>query len=363
MSNRSIIDSFNEWRQTGEPIVMATVYATEGSTYSKAGHRIIISTNGDYQGLVSGGCVEGDLAAHAHMVFVTGEARSITYDLRQDEDDIWGMGVGCDGLLKILLQRLDADSNYEPFRTIAERQTIANGGGTCVTVTESEDRELLPGATWIDWGDDSLTWQMPEDRMSAIRNQSGTLGKASKPKLLRQPSRGGAFTALHVPIQPIPRLLILGAGPDAAPLLAMANEVGWFVTVIDHRQARIDDPAFCSAEQRLCIPSEKVPSAIDLDQFSAAVIMSHNLEADGLHLTHLSMNTHVRYIGLLGPKKRRDRLIKAHDLGDKAFINRLHGPAGLPIGADSPESIALSILADIHQHLNDKAEDEHGEAD
>jgi xanthine dehydrogenase accessory factor len=369
MSNRRIIDSFNAWRQTGEPIVMATVFATEGSTYSKAGHRIIIATNGDYQGLVSGGCVEGDLAAHAHMVFITGEARTITYDLRQDEDEIWGMGVGCDGVLKILLQRLDADSGYEPFNTITERQTAANGGGTCVTVIESEDKELLPGATWVNWGDDSLAWQMPEDRMSAIKNQSGTLGKESKPRLLRQPSRGGAFTALHVPIQPIPRLLIMGAGPDAAPLLAMANEVGWFVTIIDHRQARIDDPAFSSAEHRLCIPSEEVPSAIDLDQFSAAVIMSHNLEADGLYLTHLSthQSTHqstsprIRYIGLLGPKKRRDRLVKARDLGDTAFTKRLHGPAGLPIGADSPESIALSILADIHQHLDQAAEDQHVE--
>jgi len=367
MSDRRIIDSFNEWRKTGEPIVMATVFATEGSTYSKAGHRIIIATNGDYQGLVSGGCVEGDLAAHAHMVFITGEARTITYDLRQDDDEIWGMGVGCDGVIKILLQRLDADTEYEPFRTIAERQTVANGGGTCVTVTESEDSELLPGATWVDWGDDSLAWQMPEDRMSAIRNQSGTLSKMSKPKLLRQPSRGGAFTALHVPIQPIPRLLILGAGPDAAPLLAMANELGWFVTVIDHRQARIDDPAFSSADHRLCIPSEEVPAAVDLDQFSAAVIMSHNLEADGLYLTHLSthLSTKARicYIGLLGPKKRRDRLIKAHDLGDTELISRLHGPAGLPIGAHSPESIALSILADIHQQLDQAAEDQHDESD
>ncbi len=351
MSNRRIINSFNDWQQEDESIVLATVYATEGSTYSKAGHRIIISVNGDYQGLVSGGCVEGDLAAHAHMVFITGEARTITYDLREDDNAIWGMGVGCDGVIKILLQRLDAATGYEPFHTIAERLTLPNGGGTCVTVIESEDKDLPPGATWIDWGTDRLAWQMPEDRMSAIRNQSGTLGKLSKPKLLRQPSRGGAFTALHTPIIPIPRLLILGAGPDAVPLITMANEIGWFVTVIDHRQIRIDDPSFSVAEHRLCIPVKEFPSAVDLDPYAAAVVMSHNLEADGQYLSHLTTGAGIRYIGLLGPKARRDRLVKAHDLGDPAFIERLHGPAGMPIGASSPETIALSILAEIHQAL------------
>ncbi|HJP39015.1 MAG: XdhC/CoxI family protein [Gammaproteobacteria bacterium] len=352
MSSRRIINSFNEWRQTDEPLVLATVYDTEGSTYSKAGHRIIISTSGDYQGLISGGCVEGDLAAHAHLVFVTGEARTITYDLREDEDAIWGMGVGCDGVIKILLQRLDAATRYEPFQTITERQIVPHGGGTCVTVVESEDSELPLGATWIDWGTDSMAWQMPDDRMSAIRNQSNALGKKAKSRLLRQPSRGGAFTALHASIRPIPRLLILGAGPDAAPLVTIANELGWFITIVDHRQIRINDPAFMVAEHRFCVPLKEFPTAVEFDQYAAAIIMSHNLEADGQYVSHLMKNTDIRYIGLLGPNGRRDRLIEAHDLGDPEFTARLHGPAGLSIGADSPETIALSILAQIHKTLD-----------
>jgi len=213
---------------------------------------MIISVDGHYQGFISGGGIEGDITAHAHMVFTTGDARTLTYDLRKDSET--DLGIGCGGSIKILLQRLDAATGYEPFRTIAERQTLPHGGGTCVTVIESEDRDLRPGATWIDWGADNLVWQMPEDRMSAIRNQSDTLGTMSKPKLLRQPSRGGAFMALHAPIMPIPRLLILGGGPDAVPLVTMANEIGWLVTVVDHRQICIDDPAFAIAEHRLCRP-------------------------------------------------------------------------------------------------------------
>ncbi len=357
MSNRRIIDSFNEWRQADEPLVLATVYATEGSTYSKAGHRMIISPSGDYQGLVSGGCVEGDLAAHAHMVFVTGEARTITYDLREDENAIWGMGVGCDGVIKILLQRLDASTGHEPFRTIAERQTVPQGGGTCVAVIESEDKHLPPGATWISWGDNSLAWQMPDDRISAVRNQSMTLGEMVQPKLLRQPSRGGAFTALHAPIVPIPRLLILGAGLDAVPLVTIAHEIGWFVTIIDHRQVRINDLAFAAVEHQLCMPYEEFPAGVELDQYSAVVIMSHNLEADGQYLSQLTTHTGIGYIGLLGPKTRRNRLVKEHNLDDPAFTARLHGPAGVPIGANSPETIALSILTEIHQTLDHMRDD------
>ncbi len=356
MSHRRIIDSFNKWRQTDEPLVMATVFATEGSTYSKPGHRILISASGDYQGLVSGGCVEGDLAAHAHLVFVTGDARSITYDLREDKDSVWGMGVGCDGVIKILLQRLDAATDYEPFRTIAERQTGPHGGGTCVTVIESEDAQLPPGATWIDWGSNSLSWQMHDEQMSAISSQSSMLGALAKPKLVRQPSRGGAMTALHAPIAPIPRLLVLGAGPDAVPIVTLATEIGWFVTVVDHRQLRIDDPSFAVAEHRLCSPLNAFPSEVELDQYAAAIVMSHNLEADGQYLSHLTTNTSIGYIGLLGPKTRRNRLIKMHDLSEPEFVSRLHGPAGMSIGADSPETIALSILAEIHQTL-DKMQD------
>lgn len=349
MSTRHIIDSFNVWRATETQLVLATVIATEGSTYSKAGHRILIAPNGDYRGLVSGGCLEGDLAAHAHTVFVTGDARIVTYDMREDDNNVWGMGVGCDGLIRILLQRLDADTGFEPFRTIAERQLATSGESLCVTVVESEDRELPTGATWIGWNGGSLAWRMPDDRESAIRNQSSTRRAGAQPGLLRQPSRGGAFTALHAPIARVPRLLILGSGPDAAPLFAMADQIGWLTTIVDHRQARIDDPAFATAEQRHCIALDHFPGDIVLDHYAAAIVMSHNLEADARYLSQLTDAGGIGYIGLLGPIARRDRLIRQVGIDDPEFLARLHGPAGLPIGSDSPETIALSILAEIHQ--------------
>src|SRR5690606_14126391 len=100
MSVRRIIEAFEAWRQRGESLVLASVYDTLGSTYTKPGHRILIASNGDYRGLVSGGCLEGDLAERARAVIDSGMPRAVTYDLRDDADDVWGLGVGCNGLIR-----------------------------------------------------------------------------------------------------------------------------------------------------------------------------------------------------------------------------------------------------------------------
>src|SRR5690606_9297581 len=121
MSVRRIIEAFEAWRQRGESLVLASVYDTLGSTYTKPGHRILIASNGDYRGLVSGGCLEGDLAERARAVIDSGMPRAVTYDLRDDADDVWGLGVGCNGLIRVFLQPLTPDSGFEPFASIAAR--------------------------------------------------------------------------------------------------------------------------------------------------------------------------------------------------------------------------------------------------
>src|SRR5262245_57277742 len=119
MGARQLIQSFHTWRAAAEPLVLATVYETAGSTYSKAGHRILLAGSGDYRGLVSGGCLEGDLAERSRVVLASGKATAVTYDLRDSADELWGLGVGCNGLLRVFLQPLLATNDYEPFSTIA----------------------------------------------------------------------------------------------------------------------------------------------------------------------------------------------------------------------------------------------------
>jgi xanthine/CO dehydrogenase XdhC/CoxF family maturation factor len=161
---------------------------------------------------------------------------------------------------------------------------------------------------------------------------------------------GGEATILFSILQPPPRILVLGAGLDAEPVVRLASELGWRVTVQDHRPAYVESGDFATAEQVHCEPVAEVSKAIDLQQFAAAIVMSHHLASDRMYLKQLAA-TEIGYIGLLGPRDRRRRLLE--DLGEVAarLDSRLHGPAGLDIGGRGPASIALSIVAEIHQEL------------
>jgi xanthine dehydrogenase accessory factor len=337
MSTKATVDAFEAWRDAGDPIVMVTVTRTAGSTYSKAGHRILIAANGDYCGLVSGGCLEGDLAERANEVRSTGIPHTFEYDLRDDADELWGMGIGCNGVIEVMLQRLDAESNYEPFATIAE---CAHGGraAVCSVVTASEDPDVPVGATEIKWPGDSFAWRVEK---ALDQDRRDTAHRSGESLVTQQ----DGLTILHAPVRQIPRLLILGAGPDAVPLVRMATELGWRVTIADHREAYVSNTAFDVAERRCLVTSGDAASIDNLDAFTAAVVMTHHLDSDRAWLQTLAA-THIAYVGLLGPHARRDRLVADSDIA-AAFGERLHGPVGLDIGADSPESIALSILAEI----------------
>lgn len=344
MSLNATIDAFEEWRRAAEPIVMVTVIHTEGSTYSKPGHRILIAASGDYQGLVSGGCLEGDLASHARDVIDTGTSRTVLYDLRDEADEIWGMGIGCNGVLEVLLQRLDVESDYEPFATIARcaREGI---DATCSVVTACDDALVPAGATLIDWCAGQLRWQLGDADAEAI---------VSSREALRGPTRtlstkNDGMSVFHAPIRPVPRLLVIGAGPDAVPLVRMACELGWRVTIADHRETYIKENAFDSAERRCLAGPGMLEDVGDPNRFVAAVVMTHHLDSDRAWLGALAA-TEIKYIGLLGPPARRDRLVG--EIDNAAMLKgRLHGPVGLPIGADGPESIALSILAEMQAFM------------
>jgi xanthine dehydrogenase accessory factor len=346
MSVRHIIQTFETWRATGAPIVLATVYETLGSTYSKAGQRILIAANGDYRGLVSGGCLEGDLAERSRAVLANDTPAAVTYDLRDQMDEIFGLGVGCNGLLRVFLQPLQAAHGYQPFAAIADALAGAERAGLG-TVVESDDATLRAGATVIANASAQRAFDVvaaPAARLAERARRAMTTGVA---ELVRD----GGVTVLYAPLKPIPKLLVLGAGLDAVPLVAMAAELGWLVTVADHRPAYVARDGFERAVRTLLIDPTALDRSLQLEEFDAVVVMSHHLATDRKYLAQLA-GVETRYIGVLGPRARRDRLLA--ELGDQgsSLRPRLRGPVGLDLGADSPESIALSILAELHTTLS-----------
>jgi xanthine/CO dehydrogenase XdhC/CoxF family maturation factor len=346
MGARHLLQSFAVWRAAGEPLVLATVYETAGSTYSKAGHRILLAANGDYRGLVSGGCLEGDLAERARGVVATAQAAAVTYDLRDSADDLWGLGVGCNGLLRVFLQPLLPAHDYQPFAAIAERLAGTRTGGVA-TVIESNRSDLPIGATAV--VDESTELVFGADAGAAALLRSA--GRAAMQTGAARLAAEQRCRILSAPLHPIPRLLVLGGGLDAIPLVGMATELGWFVTVADHRPAYLARGGFERAQSVVLVEPGKLAASLPVRDFDAVVVMSHHLATDRKYLAELA-SIDVRYLGVLGPRARRDRLLT--QLSDTApqLAERLKGPVGLDIGADSPESIALSILAELQSTLS-----------
>ena len=322
------------------PLVLATVIATDGSTYRKPGAMMLIGAAERYAGMISGGCLEGDLVAQARAVFADGQSRQVSYDLQNDEDLVWGLGLGCGGAVHLLLQRLDAENDYAPLGPLFR---ALDAGHTATLALQIEGQ--LPAGSWALETDDGHRQGEPE-RAAALGAHSSD---RETPRARRVTLRLGASSAEAVlmRVTPTPRILVCGGGPDAVPLVAQIVALGWDCTVVDHRPAFAQPERFPAEARVQCLRPGKLTEGITLKTLSGAIVMSHHLEHDATYLRQLAQ-TPPPYLALLGPRARRDQLLATIDAPDL----KLHGPAGLDLGAELPEAIALAIAAQLHAQLN-----------
>ncbi len=355
-SLHQLLSMFECARAEQAPLVLATVVATRGSTYRKAGAQMLIGTGGRYEGIISGGCLEGDLAAHAAAVLETGTPKLVRYDNGGDDDLLWGLGAGCEGGLDVWLVRLDPAAHWEPFATLSrcyEQRVRAR----YAFVLDSGVPALPVGATLWVAGGPAPPHELPEQLTTFLATQAGNDLVAATVGIVEFDD---LRLRLFVGAAGIPReLLLIGGGPDAMPVVELGATLGWRVTVVDHRPAYADAARFPRARRVLLSTPSQLAQHLDLALFDAAVIMSHHIATDRAALEALAV-TQIPYVGLLGPASRRQRLL--HELGTATaakFGARLHAPVGLELGGRDPASIALGIAAEIQAHLHGKA---HGQA-
>jgi xanthine/CO dehydrogenase XdhC/CoxF family maturation factor len=298
--------------------VLATVVATAGSTYRKPGARMLLMADGSYIGLLSGGCLESDLQIHAREVLKSGVARTVEYDTRGPDDTLFGVGAGCEGTMRVLLEPAGPDSPAE--RALASAGDIAQRGDSTSLVMVH----------------DSAQWR---------------LGTYRADEALPASERSRAFVQT---LTPPPHLLICGAAPDAQPVVSTARALGWRVTVVDHRPAYVVAARFAGADMHVAHP-QFLRREVDLARCHAAVVMSHHLPSDEIYLRELAAAGTPAYVGLLGPKARRRRLAQELGADMELLSTRIRGPVGLDIGATTPEGIALSIIGQIHAWLAGRA--------
>ena len=347
MSLHRLIPLFERARLSDEPLVLATVIRTGGSTYAKPGAQMLIARNGEYAGLLSGGCLEGDLREHARGVIESGEARIVSYDLRSKDDQLFGLGAGCEGAMDILLTGHGLRSNgegadWQPL-TLMESAWRRGDALRVAFVTSTNHPDIPLGISFPADGE-FPEYLGTEDSLRTLHTAAARASGNS------QVSAGMDVELFVAAIAAPPRLLLLGGGPDARPVATLAAFLGWRVTVVDHRAAYLDPARFPEGTKLVEALAADVAEAVALDDFSAAIVMSHHLDSD-LHYLRALASCAVPYVGLLGPAARREKLLG--DLGDPApsLRARLRAPVGLDIGGRTPEAIALSIVGEVQAAL------------
>jgi xanthine dehydrogenase accessory factor len=313
----------NEWQAiigqlvaAGDGGVLATLVTVEGSSYRRPGARMLVTNAGQRIGSISGGCLEEDLIERSARVKASGRPELVVYDTTTENDLVWGVGLGCHGVVRILLEPVA----HRPEWALSAAENLRLGKSTELAVV------------WN--GADTPAGTFLAERISAGRSNGG-----------------GVFMES---IRPPAALAIFGAGDDAQPLARIAMELGWRVTIADPRPSKPTHARFPGAAGFVLGPAEELVARASPAPGSLAVVMTHHYRHDLPLLRHL-LPLPLAYLGLLGPRVRADRLLAEISAGGLAITpamrSRLHAPVGLDLGADSPEEVALSIIAEMRASL------------
>jgi xanthine dehydrogenase accessory factor len=343
-----VLAAISSYRANGAKIALATIVGVRGSTYRRAGARLVVAEDGTMVGNLSGGCLEGEVHDLAHFVMESGTPRLESYDLTADDEVVWGWGLGCNGAIDVFIEPGDKAAEVADAIRLAvdeERPVVV------ATVITSSLDEVEPGARVVfAEGSPPLgkVGLAALDRAVADEAERARTGGVSEVRPV--PAEGGQVDVFFEVIDPPPRLVICGAGHDAIPLAAAAAGLGWRVVVADDREGMLTARRFPAAGDLVLTEPGEVTEKARIDDRSFVVVMSHNYLRDRDYLRSL-LGSDAAYVGMLGPKARLERLLG--DLSSDgvelpaASLERVYGPAGLDLGAEGPEEIAAAIVAEI----------------
>lgn len=314
-----------EWyeKRDSSQWVLGTVYKTQGPCYRKAGAMMLFSSDGPQFGLLSGGCLESDIQLHAKHVMQSGKAITLCYDSTDEDDLSFQLGIGCGGVVHILLQPVLKESNYLDLTEIHQAQLDRRSGAFF---------QLIP------------------DKNGEVKSRFLNTDHKEETDLIEQDGQ----TWLKTEIKPDPHLIVIGGGQDARPVVSIAHELGWFVSLYDSRPANARREYFMTADKILRTSTEELSDYAKSHSVDAGILMSHNTQIDAEALRAFQSSP-IKYLALLGHISRRKEVLEAAGLTDGSLQIPLASPAGLDLGAELPETIALSILAECHACLKVKS--------
>ena len=334
LESRLVLDRLAELQRASIRAALATVVRVRGSAYRHEGAKLLVAADGSTEGNVSGGCLELDVREVAHQVIASGTTQLRSYCSGSDQVSAWDLGVGCDGQVDVFI---------EPAADSRQRERILldlDVPFAVCTVIDSPDADECRKRIVVTaaGSDGSLTaTDFGREVVGVVQELIGREAASG----LHEVSGRGVFVDIFFPP---PQLVVISAGDDAQPLARFALDLGFRVTVVDHRPGFLLPERFPGA-RLVNSDADVLTQRITLDARCYVIIMMHHFAHDTGYLRAI-VPTKAAYIGMLGPRQRTERILAS--LGAGAGDDpRIHGPVGLDIGTDGAEQVALSVLAEI----------------
>ena len=353
---REIIKAYDDCMAAGKKTALASVVHLDGSSYRRPGARMLINDEGQLTGAISGGCLEGDALRKAMLVIAQQQSKLVTYDTSDEDDISVGIQLGCAGIIQVLFEPIIPEASINPIsllrKAVAKRQK-----SVLVTFFSIEEKNKQQVGTCLIMEEDkTITGDIPFEGIKEVVMNDVQHAMLSGSSSFRNYTVGGiSVTAFIEFVVPAVSVIVMGAGNDAIPLVNIADIIGWEARVVDGRNTHAKPERFVSACQVLVSKPENVLEQIPNDEQTVYVLMTHNYNYD-LAMLKALLERNVKYIGVLGPKKKLERMIddlknNGMELTEKQ-VSSIYGPVGLELGAETAEEIALSIIAEIKAVLS-----------
>ncbi len=345
---QAIINAFKISQQQEKTTFLATIVNTFGSTYRQKGAKMLITETGEMIGTLSGGCVENDIWQYTKQI--ANEPLLINYDATSEEDLIWGFGLGCNGAVQILLEKLDRLNHLSPLNLITECLKHKKQGAIATIFAVEGKVNLKIGSRFIVYPDDTTYTNIQDrdlknaialDTIATKNTQQSTVNQY-------QLSSGSAEVFIETIKSPI-SLIIFGAGRDVLPVVELAKTIGWQVTVVDCRAQEKTYQRFAKADKIILTRRDIISQQISVEENTVAVVMTHNY-FDDRDIIKFLLPTKIPYLGVMGSKNRIAKIIEELN-PTKTQLEKLYSPIGLDIGADTPAEIASAIVSEIQAVL------------
>lgn len=344
---KDIVNAFEEATHQGKRTALATVVHVEGSSYRRPGARMLVTEDGQLTGAISGGCLEGDALRKAVLAITQEKNKLVIYDTTDEDDAKLGIQLGCNGIVSILFEPIDAGRSDNPIRLL--KTAIAERKPAILISGYSVNREEHLGTCDPDHLPSSVSQDLTELSNDVLAN-----GLSAHTELPIDRNRQHFLVEYY---QPPVSLIIAGAGNDAMPMVSMAGILGWPVTLVDGRSSHASPQRFPKADKVLVGKPKELTGKLVFDERTAMVLMTHNYNYD-VEMLGLLKDKPLSYIGLLGPASKRNRMFAELEQKGIRFseeaMQKIYGPTGLDLGAETSEEIALSVISEIMAVMQQK---------